>query len=246
MRSRPRPLVLCILDGWGERPKADDNAIETARTPHWHRLITRWPHSHLQASEHYVGLPDGQMGNSEVGHTNIGAGRVVFQDLPRIDAAIAEGRLATMPAIAHLCQKAQTERRDGSSDRPPLPGGVHSHQHQIAALARIVAEAGLPVAVHAFLDGRDTPAKIGRGYLTQFRKEVAGSRPSGGRHGLRALLSRWTVTSAGIGWKKPMAAIVRGSGEKAGDADPSGRSRLCPRRNRRVCRAHGRWRATTG
>ena len=90
-RSRPRPLVLCILDGWGERPKADDNAIETARTPVWHQLMARWPHAHLQASEHYVGLPDGQMGNSEVGHTNMGAGRVVFQDLPRIDAAIAEG-----------------------------------------------------------------------------------------------------------------------------------------------------------
>src|SRR6266849_3677841 len=97
--SRPAPLVLCILDGWGERPKADDNAISVARTPVWHRLLARWPHAHLQASEHDVGLPDGQMGNSEVGHTNLGAGRVVHQDLPRIDAAITSGQLATMPPL---------------------------------------------------------------------------------------------------------------------------------------------------
>src|SRR5271156_585457 len=98
-RSRPDPLVLCILDGWGERPKADDNAIAIARPPVWHRLLARWPHAQLQASEHYVGLPDGQMGNSEVGHTNLGAGRLVMQDLPRIDAAIASGELARTPAL---------------------------------------------------------------------------------------------------------------------------------------------------
>src|SRR5260370_34764005 len=99
MRSRPKPLVLCILDGWGERPKTDDNAIETATTPVWHRLIARWPHARLQASEHYVGLPDGQMGNSEVGHTNLGAGRLVMQDLVRIDAAVAAGEIASLPAM---------------------------------------------------------------------------------------------------------------------------------------------------
>jgi bisphosphoglycerate-independent phosphoglycerate mutase (AlkP superfamily) len=76
---RPRPVVLCILDGWGRRGAGPDNAIETARMPVWHRLMGRWPHAHLQASEHYVGLPDGQMGNSEVGHTNLGAGRLVMQ-----------------------------------------------------------------------------------------------------------------------------------------------------------------------
>src|SRR6266403_1607924 len=92
---------------WRERPNADDNAIAVACTPVWHRLLARWPHAHLQASEHYVGLPDGQMGNSEVGHTNMGAGRVVFQDLPRIDAAIAEGELATMPALRGFIGKVQ-------------------------------------------------------------------------------------------------------------------------------------------
>ena len=110
MNSRPRPLVLCILDGWGERQKADDNAIEIARAPNWHRLKAHWPHAQLQASEHYVGLPDGQMGNSEVGHTNIGAGRLVMQDLPRIDAAIAEGKLATMPVLRDFIGKLKESR----------------------------------------------------------------------------------------------------------------------------------------
>src|SRR5260221_14423814 len=99
MPSRPKPLVLCILDGWGERPNGADNAIARAKTPVWHELIRRWPHAHLNASEHYVGLPDGQMGNSEVGHTNIGAGRDLLQDLPRIQKALPQGKGASPPAL---------------------------------------------------------------------------------------------------------------------------------------------------
>ena len=131
--------------------------------------MARWPHAHLQASEHYVGLPDGQMGNSEVGHTNLGAGRLVMQDLPRIDAAIASGELARMPALRDFI--ARLKQTGGTAHLLGLlsPGGVHSHQHQIAALARIVAEAGVPVAVHAFLDGRDTPPKAALSYLERFR-----------------------------------------------------------------------------
>src|SRR5229473_470266 len=173
-RSRPAPLVLCILDGWGERPKADDNAIAIALTPVWHRLLARWPHAHLQASEHYVGLPDGQMGNSEVGHTNLGAGRLVLQDLPRIDAAIAGGELAAMPALRDFIGRLERSRGTAHLIGLMSPGGVHSHQHQIAALARILAQSGVPVAVHAFLDGRDTPPKSAAGYLEQFQREVAG------------------------------------------------------------------------
>src|ERR1700746_1429132 len=101
-RPRPRPLVLCTLDAWGERPKSADNAIEAARTPVWHRLEADWPRARLQASEHYVGLPDGQMGNSEVGDTKMGAGRVVLQDLPRIDTAVADGTLARNPQLQRL------------------------------------------------------------------------------------------------------------------------------------------------
>jgi 2,3-bisphosphoglycerate-independent phosphoglycerate mutase len=175
MISRPRPVVLCILDGWGERPDAADNAITQAKTPVWHRLMARWPHSHLNASEHYVGLPDGQMGNSEVGHTNLGAGRVVMQDLPRIDEAVATGKLAEMPPLAEFI--ARVKAKSGTAHVLGLmsPGGVHSHQNQIAALCRILASAGLKVAMHAVLDGRDTPPKSALGYLRQFKADTDGA-----------------------------------------------------------------------
>src|SRR5271163_4427386 len=145
--SRPRPLVLCILDGWGERRDARENAIETARLPVWHRLMARWPHAQLEASEHYVGLPDGQMGNSEVGHTNLGAGRVVMQDLPRIDDAVATGNLAALPPLTEFIAKVKAQAGNKTSGVAHVlglmsPGGVHSHQSQIAALCRILAGAG--------------------------------------------------------------------------------------------------------
>jgi 2,3-bisphosphoglycerate-independent phosphoglycerate mutase len=170
---RPRPLILCILDGWGERGGAADNAIETAHMPVWHRLTARWPHAQLQASEHYVGLPDGQMGNSEVGHTNLGAGRLVMQDLPRIDAAIAAGEPAQMPALRDFI--ARLKETGGTAHVLGLlsPGGVHSHQRQIAAFARILAEAGVPVAIHALLDGRDTPPKAALSDLKDFQSDLA-------------------------------------------------------------------------
>jgi 2,3-bisphosphoglycerate-independent phosphoglycerate mutase len=213
---RPRPLVLCILDGWGERPKADDNAIELARAPNWHRLTARWPHAQLQASEHYVGLPDGQMGNSEVGHTNIGAGRVVLQDLPRIDAAIAEGKLAAIPALREFIAKLKTSRGTAHVMGLMSPGGVHSHQRQIAALARIVGEAGVPVAVHAFLDGRDTPPKAAGAYLKRFQGEVAGVRDLR----IATICGRYYAMDRDKRWdrvERAYRAIVCGVGEPADD-----------------------------
>jgi 2,3-bisphosphoglycerate-independent phosphoglycerate mutase len=174
MTSRPRPLVLCILDGWGERSNGADNAIDKAKTPVWHELMRQWRHAQLDASEHYVGLPDGQMGNSEVGHTNIGAGRVVMQDLPRIDKALAEGSAAKLPDLLEFIAKLKTSGGTAHVMGLISPGGVHSHQNQIAAFARIVAEAGVPVAVHAFLDGRDTPPQSAIGYLKQFQQDVSG------------------------------------------------------------------------
>jgi 2,3-bisphosphoglycerate-independent phosphoglycerate mutase len=216
MNSRPRPLVLCILDGWGERQKADDNAIESARAPNWHRLKARWPHAQLQASEHYVGLPDGQMGNSEVGHTNIGAGRVVLQDLPRIDAAIAEGKLATMPALCDFISKLKASRGTAHVMGLMSPGGVHSHQRQIAALARILADAGVPVAAHAFLDGRDTPPKAAASYLKQFQEDVAGLNELR----IATLCGRYYAMDRDKRWdrvEKAYRAIVAGIGGRADD-----------------------------
>ena len=213
---RPRPLVLCILDGWGERARADDNAIELARAPNWHRLTARWPHAQLQASEHYVGLPDGQMGNSEVGHTNIGAGRVVFQDLPRIDAAIAEGRLAAMPALCDFIAKLKGSRGTAHLMGLMSPGGVHSHQRQISALARILAEAGVRVAVHAFLDGRDTPPKSAACFVKQFEDDVAGLRDLR----IATICGRYYAMDRDKRWdrvEKAYRAIVSGDGAQADD-----------------------------
>ncbi len=150
------PTLLCILDGWGERDAREYNAIAQAHTPHFDAMKDNYPFALLSASEQDVGLPSGQMGNSEVGHMNIGAGRVVMQDLPRIDAAIADRTLTTNRAlrtyIAALKQSGGTCHVMGLlSD-----GGVHAHVDHMAALANIIAAAGVPVAVHAFTDGRDT------------------------------------------------------------------------------------------
>lgn len=171
----PRPALLCILDGWGWRPDpAPDNAIAAARTPNYTKLLATCPHALLQTSGSAVGLPKGQMGNSEVGHMNIGAGRVVAQDLPRIDVAIEDGSLARRPVLLSLIDKAKTARRAVHIMGLLSPGGVHSHQDHIAALVRIFSEAGVPVFVHAFLDGRDTPPKSARGFLEKFQGDIAG------------------------------------------------------------------------
>ncbi|MGH7063504.1 MAG: 2,3-bisphosphoglycerate-independent phosphoglycerate mutase [Stellaceae bacterium] len=214
---RPKPVVLCILDGWGDRPKADDNAIAAAETPNWHKLVARWPHAHLQASEHYVGLPDGQMGNSEVGHTNLGAGRLVLQDLPRIDAAIASGELAAMPALRDFAGDLKDRRGTAHLAGLMSPGGVHSHQRQIAAIARILATAGIDVAVHAFLDGRDTPPKSAAGYLEQFGADTAGHE----RVRIATICGRYYAMDRDRRWdrvEKAYRVLTAGAGEQAADA----------------------------
>src|ERR1043166_6566938 len=157
--DRPRPVVLCVLDGWGCRAERADNAILQARTPNWHRFLDEDPHATIEASELYVGLPRGQMGNSEVGHMNLGAGRVVMQDLPRIDDAVEDGSLARSLVLAEFA--ATLKATGGTAHLMGLlsPGGVHSHQDHMAALARALDAAGVLVRVHAFLDGRDTPPR---------------------------------------------------------------------------------------
>jgi len=126
-----RPVMLCILDGWGERDGGDDNAIYHAKTPTWDRLVANYPTSRLQASALDVGLPAGQMGNSEVGHMNLGAGRVVLQDLPLIDQAVAENTLKDIPALTNMIAKLKAS--GGACHLLGLvsPGGVHSHQDHL-------------------------------------------------------------------------------------------------------------------
>jgi 2,3-bisphosphoglycerate-independent phosphoglycerate mutase len=166
--NRPKPVVLCILDGWGEAGPSDNNAITLAATPNWDRFSATVPKTLLQASALDVGLPEGQMGNSEVGHTNLGAGRVVMQDLPRIDAALADGSLATNPELQAFTSV--LKESGGACHLMGLlsPGGVHSHSAHMTGLATAIAGAGVPVIIHAFLDGRDTPPKSAATYMESF------------------------------------------------------------------------------
>ena len=182
-RPRPKPVVLLILDGWGHRDDPSDNAIALAEVPNWRRLLAEHPNTLIHTEGRFVGLPDGQMGNSEVGHMNIGAGRIVYQDLTRIDAAIEDGSFFSNAELNAACDAVLTGSgslvRDGgqrSGDRESTsesgptgtlhvfgllsPGGVHSHEAHILAMLDLAARRGVPkVAVHAFLDGRDTPPR---------------------------------------------------------------------------------------
>ncbi len=168
-----KPVVLCILDGWGWREDAADNAVLQADTPNFDRLWASSPRGFLSACEEDVGLPQGQFGNSEVGHMNLGAGRVVFQDLPRIDRAIATGELERYPELAAFC--AGLKASGGTCHLMGLvsPGGVHAHQDQIAALAKYVSAAGIPVAIHAFTDGRDVAPKSAAEQVGAFEESIA-------------------------------------------------------------------------
>jgi 2,3-bisphosphoglycerate-independent phosphoglycerate mutase len=157
--QKRRPVMLAVLDGWGWRDDPADNAVRQARTPNFDRLWATCPHALLHTSGKDVGLPDGQMGNSEVGHLNIGAGRLVLQDLPRIGAAIGDGEIEQAPALRHLIERLR--QSGGTCHLLGLvsPGGVHSHQDHAAALAKILHKAGVATVVHAFTDGRDTPPR---------------------------------------------------------------------------------------
>lgn len=172
--GRARPVVLCILDGWGHRDDKDHNAIRLARTPNYDRMWESCPRALLQTSGEAVGLPEGQMGNSEVGHMNIGSGRVVAQSLPRISAAFADGELDRNTDFVRLVERLQ--RSEGTCHLIGLlsPGGVHSHDDQIIVLIRALAGHGIPVAIHGILDGRDVPPKSALEYIAKFEAEIAG------------------------------------------------------------------------
>jgi 2,3-bisphosphoglycerate-independent phosphoglycerate mutase len=150
------PVVLVVLDGWGYRSDAEANAIELARTPVWHRLWERYPRTLLDASGLAVGLPAGQMGNSEVGHLNLGAGRVVPQDLVRVTQSIERGQFFTLPPLVDLI--AAVKPTGGTLHLLGLlgPGGVHAVDRHLLAAVELGVGNGVDVAIHGFLDGRDT------------------------------------------------------------------------------------------
>ena len=213
-KSPPRPVILCILDGWGHRESCENNAICEGRKPNLDRLFATMPHALIDASEGEVGLPVGQMGNSEVGHMNLGAGRVVMQDLPRIDAAIADGSFAQNPLLTEAI--AALKKSGGTAHVMGLlsPGGVHSHQDQMAHLAEVLAEAGVPVAVHAFLDGRDTPPRSALDYLKAFQRKApkATFATVSGRYYAMDRDKRWARV------EKAYKALTAAEGERAADA----------------------------
>ncbi len=167
----PRPVVLAILDGFGENHDTAHNAVAAARTPALDALKAQFPYGLINASELHVGLPEGQMGNSEVGHMNIGSGRVLMQDLPRIDQAIENGSLFRNPLLAEFIETLKVAGGTCHIMGLLSPGGVHSHQHHMAALARIIAHQGVEVKIHAFLDGRDTPPQSALEYIAQFKQD---------------------------------------------------------------------------
>ncbi|MCC6531416.1 MAG: 2,3-bisphosphoglycerate-independent phosphoglycerate mutase [Burkholderiales bacterium] len=198
----PTPVLLIILDGFGHRDNGADNAIHRARKPNWDRYWRTYAHTTINASELHVGLPPEQMGNSEVGHLNIGAGRVVFQEFTRIELAIRNGELA---ANAVLAGAVATARERGSSLHILgllSPGGVHSHEDQIFAMLDMAAARGLKrICVHAFLDGRDTPPKSAADSLHKLEARCAehpGARIASicGRYYAMDRDKRWDRTAA--------------------------------------------------
>lgn len=210
----PRPVMLVILDGWGYREDAADNAVELADTPVFDRLM-EGPHAFLDTSGLDVGLPTGQMGNSEVGHLNIGAGRVVMQELPRIDTAVSDGSLARNPQVLQLIEALRAS--GGACHLLGLvsPGGVHSHQDHAAALARILADARVPVWVHAFTDGRDTPPRSGAKAMARLQDAL----PSGVR--VATVTGRYYAMDRDNRWdrvERAYAVMTDGRGASFADA----------------------------
>ncbi|MCY7295385.1 2,3-bisphosphoglycerate-independent phosphoglycerate mutase [Alteromonas sp. a30] len=168
MNPVKKPFVLVILDGWGHREELENNAIANAKTPVLDHLWASCPHTLISGSGLDVGLPDGQMGNSEVGHVNLGAGRVVYQDFTRITKAIQDGEFATNPVIESNLQKAVAQDKAVHIMGLLSPGGVHSHNDHIFALIKAAAEKGAKkIFLHAFLDGRDTPPRSAEASLKQ-------------------------------------------------------------------------------
>jgi len=176
--TRPRPVVLLILDGWGHREDPADNALALAEIPNWHRLWASRPHTLIHTEGRHVGLPDGQMGNSEVGHMNLGAGRIVYQDLTRIDAAIEDGSFFANAELRAACDAAKANHGTLHLMGLLSPGGVHSHEAHLFAMLELARREGVAkVAVHAFLDGRDMPPQSARPSMLalQERCDAAGN-----------------------------------------------------------------------
>ena len=217
--QRARPVALIVLDGWGYRPETEGNAIALARTPTWDNLWSRGSRTLLEASGLRVGLPEGQMGNSEVGHLNLGAGRVVMQDLVRISSAITDGSFYTNPALVAACE--QVKANGGTLHLMGLigAGGVHAIDSHLFALIELAKQKGLDrVAIHAFLDGRDTLPKSALGYMQELLDYI---KKTGSPAKIASVSGRYYAMDRDRRWDRTQLAyraIVLGEG--ATETDP--------------------------
>ena len=218
--TRPKPLVLVILDGWGYRAETKANAIALARKPIYDRLLREYPNTLIKTSGHSVGLPDGQMGNSEVGHLNIGAGRVVHMDSTRIELMIQNGEFFSDPTLLEAMKNARAGGRRLHLFGLVSDGGVHSYQTHLHALLKMAKLNGVDrVFVHAFMDGRDTLPTNGAGYLEQLQQKMreynTGKIASvNGRYYAMDRDRRWERIA------KAFNAMVLGDGEGGKYVDP--------------------------
>lgn len=213
--TAPKPVVLCILDGWGLDPDGPANAPLLADTPVMDRLMATCPNATLTTFGPDVGLPSGQMGNSEVGHTNIGAGRVVAMDLGQIDLAIEDGSFARNPALTGFIDRLKSSGGTAHLMGVASDGGVHGHTDHIIAVAKAVAGAGVPVVLHAITDGRDVAPKS----ADRFMPALEAALPEGARIG--TVIGRYYAMDRDNRWDRvarAFVAMVRAQGETAESA----------------------------
>ncbi|MFT7482490.1 MAG: 2,3-bisphosphoglycerate-independent phosphoglycerate mutase, partial [Oceanospirillaceae bacterium] len=207
--------ILVILDGWGIPKKGEEwrSAIEAADVPYFRYLMENYPNSTLEASGSAVGLPEGQMGNSEVGHMNLGAGRVVYQELERINVNVRNGNLAKEPVLAEALDYAKTNGKKVHFIGLVSDGGVHSHIDHLKGLCTIASEAGVKdVFVHAFMDGRDCDPKSGKGFIEDLQQHLS---KTGGK--IASLTGRYYAMDRDKRWARVRLAydaMVKGVGEK--------------------------------
>lgn len=223
MKSGLKPVVLLILDGWGYSENREYNAIYCADTPNWDRLWMECPHTLVGTSGSKVGLPDGQMGNSEVGHLNLGAGRTVYQDLTRVSKAIKDGSFFNNPALVKAVEAARSGNGAIHIFGLLSPGGVHCHEEHIHAMVRMAVQGGCErVYVHAFLDGRDTPPKSAGPVLERLQQAM--QQAGGGR--LATMVGRYYAMDRDNRWERVIKGYDLVTGAEAAFTAPDAQSAL--------------------
>lgn len=225
--AKKKPLILTVLDGWGIRNESEGNAIALAKKPSYDRLLAEFPHTTIRASDHYVGLPDGQMGNSEVGHLNLGAGRIVRMDIVRIDELVRTGEFFKDELLVGAIKRANERGRSVHFIGLLSDGGVHSHQRHLYALLKLAAQEGARnVFVHAFMDGRDTMPSSGAGYIEELEQKFR-------EYGVGRLAScsgRYYAMDRDLKWdreKLTFDAMVTGQAQGGVYTDAAARVREC-------------------